>query len=139
VDNWTTDLEAALAVGLSRIAYLAPCTTVHPLYTIFSTRIGASISEVTMRPNARTPGRPLRALLRRTDHGPAGRGRAAGGCRRQAYRARSQCRFRNSRPEYVSKSGIKWLSGSTKRECDRALGKHIYCEKPTAGNTSRRR
>jgi hypothetical protein len=36
-------------------------------------------------------------------------------------RVRSHCRFRNRGTEYVSKSGVKGMSGSTKRQCDRAL------------------
>jgi hypothetical protein len=31
------------------------------------------------------------------------------------------CRFRNRGAEYVSGSGMKWMSGGTKRQCDRAL------------------
>ena len=31
------------------------------------------------------------------------------------------CRFRNTGTKYVSESGIKWMGGSTKRQCDRAL------------------
>jgi hypothetical protein len=31
------------------------------------------------------------------------------------------CRFRNRGTEYVSGSGVEWISGSTKRQCDRAL------------------
>jgi hypothetical protein len=34
---------------------------------------------------------------------------------------RSHCRFRNRGTEYVSTSGMKWMSGGTKRQCDRAL------------------
>jgi hypothetical protein len=37
-------------------------------------------------------------------------------------RVRLHCRFRNRGTEYVSKSGMKWMGGSTKRQCDRALG-----------------
>jgi hypothetical protein len=33
-------------------------------------------------------------------------------------RVRSHCRFRNTGAEYVSESGVKWTSGSTKRQCD---------------------
>jgi hypothetical protein len=37
-------------------------------------------------------------------------------------RIRSHCRFRNRGTEYVSESGLKWMSGSTiKRQRDRAL------------------
>ena len=36
-------------------------------------------------------------------------------------RVRSHCRFRNRGTEYFSYSGIKWMSSSTKRQCDRAL------------------
>ena len=35
-------------------------------------------------------------------------------------RVRSHCRFRHRGTEYVSESGIKWMSGSTKRQRDRA-------------------
>ena len=35
-------------------------------------------------------------------------------------RVRSHCRFRYRGTEYVSKSGMKWMSGSTKRQCNRA-------------------
>jgi hypothetical protein len=34
---------------------------------------------------------------------------------------RSHCRFRNRSTEYVSESGMKWMSGGTKRQCGRAL------------------
>ena len=34
---------------------------------------------------------------------------------------RSHCRFRHSGAKYVSASGMKWMSGGTKRQCDRAL------------------
>ena len=34
---------------------------------------------------------------------------------------RSHCRFRNRGTEYVSKSGMKWMSGGAKRQCGRAL------------------
>jgi predicted PhzF superfamily epimerase YddE/YHI9 len=43
---------------------------------------------------------------------------AAGG----GGRVRSQCRVRNRGAAYVSEYGTKWMSGSTKRQCDRALG-----------------
>jgi hypothetical protein len=43
------------------------------------------------------------------------------GAQRRLPRVRLHCRFRNRGPEYVSESGIKWMSGSTKRQCDRAL------------------
>jgi hypothetical protein len=36
-------------------------------------------------------------------------------------RIRSHYRFRNRDAEYVSESCIKWMSGGTKRQCDRAL------------------
>jgi hypothetical protein len=36
-------------------------------------------------------------------------------------RVRSHCRFRNRGAEYVRESGIKWMRGSTRRQCDRAL------------------
>ena len=41
-----------------------------------------------------------------------------------ALRARSHCRFRTRGTEYVSEFGIgmKWMSGSTERQCDRTLG-----------------
>jgi hypothetical protein len=35
-------------------------------------------------------------------------------------RVRSHCRFRNRSTEYVRKFDMKWISGSTKRQCDRA-------------------
>jgi hypothetical protein len=35
-------------------------------------------------------------------------------------RVRSHCRFRNRVTEHVSESGIKWMWGLTKRQCDRA-------------------
>jgi hypothetical protein len=38
-------------------------------------------------------------------------------------RVRSHCRCRNRGTEYVSESGVKWFSGSTERQCDRALGR----------------
>jgi hypothetical protein len=36
-------------------------------------------------------------------------------------RVRSHYCFRNRGTEYVRKYGMKWMSGSTKRQCDRAL------------------
>jgi hypothetical protein len=43
-------------------------------------------------------------------------------CRRRGpARVRSHCRFRNRGTEYVSRCGIKWMSGRTERRCDRAL------------------
>jgi hypothetical protein len=47
----------------------------------------------------------------------AGSSRAA----RSGVRVRSHCRFRNRGIEYVSESGVKWMSGSTKRQCDQTL------------------
>ena len=41
--------------------------------------------------------------------------------RRGAPRVRSHCRFRKRSTEYISGSGMKRMSGSTKRQCDRAL------------------
>ena len=35
---------------------------------------------------------------------------------------RSHCRFRNRGTEYVGESGIKWMSGGTKRQRGQALG-----------------
>jgi hypothetical protein len=37
-----------------------------------------------------------------------------------APRVRSHCRFRNRGAKYVSKSGMKWMSGSAKRQYGRA-------------------
>ena len=34
------------------------------------------------------------------------------------YRVRSHCRFRNRGTKYVSESGMKWMRGNTKRQCD---------------------
>ena len=36
-------------------------------------------------------------------------------------KVRSHCRFRNRGTKYVSESGMKRMSGGTKRQCDRAL------------------
>jgi hypothetical protein len=36
-------------------------------------------------------------------------------------RVRSRCRCRNSGTEYVREYGMKWMSGSTKQQCDRSL------------------
>ena len=44
-----------------------------------------------------------------------------GGLREVWPRVRSHCRFRDRGTEYGNKSGIKWMSGGTKRQCDRAL------------------
>jgi hypothetical protein len=38
-------------------------------------------------------------------------------------RARSHCRFRNIATESISKYGMKRMNGSTKRQCDRTLGR----------------
>jgi hypothetical protein len=40
---------------------------------------------------------------------------------RPASRVRSHCRFRERGIDYTSEYGIKWMSGGTKRQCDRAL------------------
>jgi hypothetical protein len=52
-----------------------------------------------------------------------GHGSAREGERREARqpRVRSHCRFRHGCTEYVSESGVKWMGGGTKRQCDRAL------------------
>ena len=39
-----------------------------------------------------------------------------------ALRPRSHCRFRTRGTEYVSEFVMKWMSGSTERQCDRTLG-----------------
>jgi hypothetical protein len=63
--------------------------------------------------------RELGAAGRERGEGPA---LADGGLLpRQGPRVRSHCRFRNRGTEYVSESGKKWMQGSTKRQCDRAL------------------
>ena len=49
---------------------------------------------------------------------------AGGGRARGRHRVRSHFRFRHRGSEYVSKYGMKWMSGSKKRQCDRALGRH---------------
>jgi hypothetical protein len=57
---------------------------------------------------------------------PAGRsasGSDARLSRRARTRVRSHCRFRNRGTEYVRDFGIKWMSSSTKRRCDRALAR----------------
>jgi hypothetical protein len=99
--------RAAQRLGEGSVA-LSRCTTAHPFYTRFINIFGPSISETTMRPNPR-----LGAALR----GGAGR-------------VRSHCHFRNEGTEYVSESGIKWMSSGAKRQCDRALGAgpelHMY-------------
>ena len=41
--------------------------------------------------------------------------------RRRLPRVRSLCRFRNRGTEYATESCMKWMSGSAKRQCDRAL------------------
>ena len=41
--------------------------------------------------------------------------------RRSSPRVRPHCRFRNRGTDYISESGIKWMGGSTKRQCARAL------------------
>jgi hypothetical protein len=48
------------------------------------------------------------------------RRRAGSGRVSSPPRARSHCCFRNRGTEYVSKSGMNWMSSSTKRQCDRA-------------------
>jgi hypothetical protein len=39
----------------------------------------------------------------------------------QVLRVRSHCRFRNKGTEYLSKSDMIWMNGTTKRHCDRTL------------------
>ena len=46
------------------------------------------------------------------------RGRRAAGAAARAPRVRSHCRLRGT--DYLSESGMKWMSGNTKRQCDRA-------------------
>ena len=59
-------------------------------------------------------------------------------------RVRSYCHFRNRYTEYVSYSGMKWMSGGAKRQCDRALaalspGDWIRVARPKSDSLSRRR
>jgi hypothetical protein len=59
-----------------------------------------------------------------------------GECARQVgalARVRSHRRFRNRGTEYVSESGIEWMSGGTKRQCDRALVGEPASPRPPAG------
>jgi hypothetical protein len=42
---------------------------------------------------------------------------------RAGPRVRSHCRFRNRGTDYLGESGMKWMSGCTKRQCDRALAR----------------
>ena len=41
-------------------------------------------------------------------------------------RARSHCRFRSRGTDSVNEYGMKWMGASTKRQCGRALGTHVY-------------
>ena len=44
---------------------------------------------------------------------------------RPRARVRSHCRLQNNRGiEYLRKSGIKWMNGSAKRQCDQTLYTH---------------
>jgi hypothetical protein len=88
------------------------CATAHPLHTMFAKIFGTSISEATMQPAARTLG------VRGRDGGPGDAGLRP---QRLPGRVRSHCRFTNRGTEYVSYSGMKWMSGGTKQQCDRAL------------------
>jgi hypothetical protein len=47
--------------------------------------------------------------------------RTTAGAAPPAPRVRSHCRFRNRGTDYVREYGMKWMSFSTKRQCDRAL------------------
>jgi hypothetical protein len=91
---------------------LSLCDTAHPLHNRFAHIFDASISEATMRPNRRCLRNPSRSAARSV---------AASRSRRCAARVRPHCRFRNRGTEYVSDSGAKWMSSSTRRQCDRAL------------------
>ena len=56
----------------------------------------------------------------------------AGDCRRgrlaqRPGRVRSHCRCRNRGTESLSDFGVKWMSGCTKRQCDRTLGRPRGC------------
>jgi hypothetical protein len=42
---------------------------------------------------------------------------------RARRRARSNCQFRNRGTDYISESGMKWMSGGARRQCDRALAR----------------
>ena len=88
------------------------CDTAHPLHARFANIFGASISEVTMRPNPRCLRTPSRS---------AARSAAASRSRRCAARVQSHGRFRNRGTEYVSDSSAKWMSSSKRRQCDQAL------------------
>jgi hypothetical protein len=55
-----------VGVGLALSHCRVVCTTTHPLHTRFTNIFGASISEVTMRPDPRSAGRAPRAAPRTT-------------------------------------------------------------------------
>jgi hypothetical protein len=50
---------------------------------------------------------------------------------------RSHCRFRNTGTEYVSESGVRRMSGSTKRQCNRALAPPARAAASSAGRRAR--
>jgi hypothetical protein len=89
-----------------------PLTVIHchclGVYTVILLPLLSLSVEITVSPLA-APRRPAWAW------------RGAPGRPRAPPRVRSQCRFSNRGTEYVSRSGIKWMSGSTKRQCDRTL------------------
>ena len=77
-------------------------------------------------------GRPGRLTAQNGGFRPGRAGHTAEGCERAElvgvvphgghHRVRSHCRFRNRVTDSLSEYGMKWMSGSTKRQCDRTLG-----------------
>jgi hypothetical protein len=57
----------------------------------------------------------------RGQHAPLVAAVSRGGLDGEVTRVRSHCHFRNRGADSLSESGIKWMSGGTKRQCDRAL------------------
>jgi hypothetical protein len=95
----------------------------HPLHTTFTNIFGASISQATMRPNPKQEAEASSAApgnlvqFGSTPRHPSTRRALA---RRPRPGARSHCHSINRGTEGVSESAMKWMSGSTERQCGRA-------------------
>jgi hypothetical protein len=71
----------------------------------------------------------LLAQLAALDAASAGSGNGSGAAAASqtgAPRVRSDCRFGSRGTDYFSEYDMKWISGGTKRQCDRALGAPLF-------------
>ena len=94
-----------------------------PLYTRFTNKFGASISETAMRPHPTATARSSRSA----------RPRSGASCRCAARRVRPHCRLRNRGTDPLSESGVERVGGCAKRQCDRALAARASVGAPSVG------